>query len=286
MTLPSSRTVTIIKPNQSWFYLDWRSLVAYRDLLFLMVRRDFTTRYKQTVLGPVWFFVQPVVTTLVFTLVFNRVMGVATDGVPPTLFYFCGLLGWNYFTAVFGGTSNALTGNTRLFSKVYFPRLIPPLVVTCSSLLSLGIQLVTLSVLLVRHRLANPESLIGEPSWAWLLFPLVLLQLAAIGLGGGLFLSAMTAKYRDLRHAHTMLVQFLMYGTPIIYPLSRIPESWRPIAALNPLTPMIEASRWIFLGVGTISPAAWILSAIGSFLMLAVGVFSFQRVARTFVDLS
>jgi lipopolysaccharide transport system permease protein len=274
----------IIRPSQRWLTFDWKGLYAYRDLLFLMVRRDFTTRYKQTVLGPLWFFIQPIVTTLIFTLVFNRVMGVSTGEIPPSLFYFTGLLGWNYFTGVFGGTSNSLAGNTRLFGKVFFPRLIPPLVVTASSLFALLIQLLTLAFLLFRHRLAQPESTIGEPTWLWLLFPLCVLHLAAIGLGAGLILSCLTAKYRDLRHAQGMIMQVLMYATPVIYPLSRIPEKWHVVTALNPLTPVVEATRIIFLGSGTFNPAAYGLSVALALALLAGGVLFYQRTARTFID--
>src|ERR1043166_1982058 len=141
----------IIRPRQPWVVIEWRSLLAYRDLLWLLVQRDFTAKYKQTILGPLWFIVNPLVTTLVFTLIFNRVIGISTDGAPPLLFYQCGMLGWSYFSNVLGATSNSLAGNVGLFAKIYFPRLIPPLAVTLSSLLALGIQFVTFLVFYIQY---------------------------------------------------------------------------------------------------------------------------------------
>lgn len=203
--------VTFIRPNQSWFSVDWRSIVAYRDLLFLLVQRDFTAKYKQTVLGPLWFFINPLVTTLIFTVIFSRVIGVPTDGLPPMLFYLAGNLGWSYFSTVLGTTSNSLGGNAHLFSKVYFPRLIPPIAVTLSSVLALGIQLLTLLFFYAQHLLTTPDTVVAKPSVWWCFFPVLVAHMAMIGLGVGLILSALTAKYRDLVHIQSFLVNLWMY---------------------------------------------------------------------------
>lgn len=280
----SSLPAIIIRPQQSWFHLDWRGVVEYRDLLFVMVHRDFTSKYKQTILGPLWFFINPLITTLVFTLVFNKVIGVPTDGVPPMLFYLCGTLGWSYFANVLAGSSNALAGNAGLFSKVYFPRLIPPLVVVISGLLAMGIQLVTFLIFYGKHILSSSLPTIPGPSLAWLLFPLVLLHMAVLALGVGLILSALTAKYRDLAHIQGFLVQLWMYATPIIYPLSKIPETWRWLANLNPMTAIVESTRLVFLGAGVVDLTGYALSVGLSITLFIFGVLFYQRSARTFID--
>ncbi|MES2695362.1 MAG: ABC transporter permease [Verrucomicrobiota bacterium] len=282
-TLPTI-PVTVIRSNSSWLNLEWRSLVAYRDLLWLLVQRDFTSKYKQTILGPIWFFLNPLITTAVFTLVFARVIGVSTDGVPPMLFYLCGMLGWTYFSNVLTATSNALVGNAGLFSKVYFPRLIPPLAVTLSNLLSLGIQLITFVGFYVYYLNAEGSTL-PRPNVTWLLFPVLILHMAALGLGIGLILSALTAKYRDLQHVQAFIVNIWMYLTPIIYPLSRFPEKWQWFAAINPMTSIVEAMRLMFLGGGSFVLPAYLLSVGMSALFLLVGLLIYQRAARTFVDI-
>lgn len=274
----------IIRPLQKWFYLDWRGVFDYRDLLLVMVRRDFTAKYKQTVLGPIWFLVNPLITTLVFTVLFNRVLRVPTDGVPPMLFYLCGMLGWGYFSTVLIGTSNSLAGNASLFSKVYFPRLIPPLVVTISSLLAMGIQLVTFLAFYFQHQARGALPPIPAPSFSWLLFPLIVIHMALLALGVGLILSSLTAKYRDLQQLQAFLIQIWMYGTPVIYPLSKIPESYRWIVNLNPMTAIVEGTRRLFLGVGVLDPVGYGISLIITISLFLFGVILYQRSARTFVD--
>jgi lipopolysaccharide transport system permease protein len=274
----------VIRPNRSWWQLDWRGLVAYRDLLWLLVRRDFVAKYKQTVLGPTWFFLNPLVTTFVFTVVFSRVIGVPTDGVPPMLFYLCGMLGWSYFSAVLGGTGNTLAGNAHLFSKVYFPRLIPPLAVSVSCLIGLSIQLFTFLVFYFIHFTQGTGGAMQPPSWAWLALPLLLAHIALLGLGVGLLMSAATAKYRDLQHVLGFITQLWMYATPVIYPLSRIPEQWRWVANINPMTAVVDGSRSLLLGVGTVDAASYAVSVVVSVVLFFIGVLAYQRTARTFVD--
>ena len=281
---PASEVEIVIRPNTTWFTIDWRGLVTYRDLLRQLVLRDFTAKYKQTILGPVWFFVNPLLTTLTFTLIFNRVIGVSTEGVPPTLFYLAGLLGWSYFANVLAATGNSLAGSAALFSKVYFPRVIPPLALTISGLFALAIQLVTFLGFYAKFRWFSATPLVPGPTLLWLAFPLLTLHMALLALGVGLLLSTFTAKYRDLQQIQGFIVQLWMYATPVIYPLSRIPEQWQWIAHLNPMAAIVESSRAVFLGVGTIDPARYLQSVGLTVAVFLFGLFAYQRAARTFVD--
>lgn len=283
MSIASTKEV-VIRPNSSWYHFDYAGLMAYRDLLWLMVWRDFVSKYKQTILGPIWFFANPIITTLTFTLVFNKVMGVSTDGTPPVLFYMSGMLGWNYFSGVLGGTSNSLAGNTHLFAKVYFPRLIPPLATTISSIFSVVLQLFTFIGFFYYFKYYDTAMKLPAPSILWLASLGILLHVAILALGSGLILSALTAKYRDLQQVQGYIVGLLMYATPVIYPLSQIPVKYRWIAELNPMTAVVEATRFVFLGNGTVSTSQYAMSLTISIGLLFLGVFSYQRAARTFVD--
>jgi len=274
----------ILRPNQSWFHFDWRGLVQYSDLLVELVLRDFTAKYKQTVLGPVWSVINPLLTTLVFTLLFGRVLGVPTNGVPPLLFYLCGLLGWTYFANVLAATGQTLTQNARIFSKVYFPRLVPPLALTISNLISLAIQFSFFLVTYVCFKLFTDYGAILSGTRWILLVPVLVVHMACIGLGVGLIISSVTAKYRDLHHLVGILIQLWMYATPVIYPLSKIPADWRWVATLNPMTGVTEAMRKAFLNAGDITLPAYGVSLGISVLILGAGVLLYQRVARTFVD--
>jgi lipopolysaccharide transport system permease protein len=281
---PFTNREVVIQPSTEWFTIDWRGLLAYRDLIRQLVLRDFTAKYKQTILGPAWFFINPLITTVMFTLVFTKVLNVPTDGVPPMLFYLCGMLGWSYFAAVLGATGNSLAGNANLFSKVYFPRLIPPLALTISSLLSLAIQFLTFLAFFVHIYWFTANPVVQGPGWRWLLYPLIVVHMATLALGVGLILSTLTAKYRDLGHIQGFLVQIWMYATPVIYPLSRIPGKWQWVAHLNPMTAIVESTRLLLLGAGTVEPKQYLLSVLLSVGVLLVGLFSYQRAARTFVD--
>lgn len=273
-----------IKPDQSWLRLDWAGLWRYRDLLVLLVQRDFTSRYKQTLLGPLWFIVNPLINAVVFTLLFSRLIGIPTDGIPPMLFYLGGQLAWNYFANVLGSTGNSLAGNAAIFSKVYFPRLIPPLALCGSSLIAFGIQFAVFGAFWCHHYFFTPFGASLQFGWSLLLFPLLILQVAALGLGVGLVLSAITAKYRDLQQLTGYLLQIWMYATPVIYPLSRIPEDWRWVAHLNPMASLVELTRVILLGVGEVTVAGHLLSVALTVTVLLAGIVLYQRTARTFVD--
>jgi lipopolysaccharide transport system permease protein len=274
-----------IRPNQNWLRIDWRGLWEYRDLLLILVRRDFVSRYKQTVLGPAWFILQPLLTTLVFTVLFGTVAKLPTDGLPPILFYLCGMLGWSYFANVFQSTSATLVNNAGLFGKVYFPRLVVPLSSVISNLFALALQLATFAAFWVYFKMASPAGAHFFARWEllWLL-PLVVAQIGLLSLGVGLWMSALTAKYRDFTHMLPLLLQVWMYATPIIYPLSMIPEKWRWVVALNPLTVPTEALRWSLLGQGQVEPTHVLLSVVSCLALAVTGLFLFQRVERTFVD--
>jgi lipopolysaccharide transport system permease protein len=273
----------VIRPRQSWLHLDWRGLVQYRDLLREMVSRDFSSRYKQTLLGPAWFVINPLITTAIFIVVFGKVVGVPTDGIHPALFYLGGLLAWSYFSQVLASTGNTLHGNLHLFAKVYFPRLIVPLAVVLSNLVTLAIQLGAFAAVYLYLVLTNP-AVTSRPSFWLLALPLVVLHTALLALGAGLILSAISAKYKDFSHLSSYLVQVWMYASPIIYPLSRIPERWQWLAVLNPMTGIIEAFRSMLLGTASVSPAQYACSVGISAILCVTGVLLFQRVARTFVD--
>jgi lipopolysaccharide transport system permease protein len=273
-----------IKPNQAWLSVDWAGLWQYRDLLVLMVQRDFTSKYKQTLLGPLWFIINPLINAVVYTFVFSRVMGVPTDGVPPMLFFLSSQLGWNYFSNVLGSTGNSLAGNAGLFGKVYFPRLIPPLAMCGSCLIAFFVQLAVFMIAWVYFKSATVYGAQLHLGWSLLLLPVLLVQMASLGLGVGLILSSVTAKYRDLAQLTGFLMQLWMYATPIIYPLSSIPERWRWAVNINPMTAIVELTRVLFLGVGSVTPSAFALSLALTAVTLACGVLLYQRMARTFVD--
>lgn len=273
----------VIEPTRGFSFIRWRDLWAYRDLLWQLVWRDFATRYKQTALGPLWHLLQPLITTVIFTVIFSRVAGISTDGLPDRLFYFCGLLAWNYFSQTFNSTSSTLVANAGLFGKVYFPRLIVPLSGVISNLVSFAIQFAVFLVMLGCYRTIYPTATYGL-QWHALLLPLVLLQLAAFSLGIGLWLSALTAKFRDFTVLSGFLIQLWMYVTPVIYPLSKVPAEWRMVVAVNPVTIPIESFRAMLLGTGYVSPKLLAVSLAATLVTLASGLIVFQRVEKNFID--
>ncbi len=274
----------VIEANRSWFRLPWRDLVHYRDLWLLLVWRDFVAKYKQTVLGPLWFIIQPLLTTLMFTVVFGRIAKIPTDGLPPMLFYLCGTLAWGYFAQCVNGTSSIFVTHARLFGKVYFPRLIVPLATVTSNLFAFVIQLGTFVGFWVYFKFFTEAGAHFTVTPYVLFLPLLLLQSAAIGLGVGLWLSSLTAKYRDFTHLTGFLTQLWMYATPIVYPLSEVPEKWRWVAMLNPMTGIVETYRYALLGAGTVNPMSFIGSVALSLFVLVSGVLLFARTERTFID--
>ena len=272
---------TVISPHRGWF--DWRlrQLWRYRDLISLFVWRDFVSVYKQTILGPGWHIVQPVITTLIFTMVFGRMAGLSTDGTSPFLFYMAGYIAWTYFANCLDNTSKTFVANVQLLGKVYFHRLTIPVSIVISNLISFSIQFgVFLAVLAIY---AVSGAAIHLTWWAFLT-PILLLMLAGYGLGGGIMVCALTTRYRDLRHLITFGVQLLMYLTPVIYPISAVPARYRWLAQINPLTPVIEGFRLGFLGVGSVTIEQLAISFGTMFFVLGAGIMLFSHVERTFMD--
>jgi lipopolysaccharide transport system permease protein len=272
-----------LRPDTSWLAIELNSLWHYRDLLSLLVWRDFVAKYKQTVLGPLWFILQPLLMTAVFTVVFGKVFELSTDGLPPVLFYLCGQLGWNYFAQSFSANAATLVSNAAIFSKVYFPRLIVPLSTLVSNLFAFLLQVATFAAFFVGYKYVLKSGTFGV-DWHLVLLPLIVVHTAALSLGVGLLASALTAKYRDLTHLMPLLIQVWMYATPVIYPLSRFPVRWRWMAALNPMTPIMESYRLVLLGTGTVEPRHLVWSAATTGAVLVCGVLLFGRVEKTFVD--
>lgn len=273
-----------IKPKSSLWSIDLKELWRYRDLLFLFVRRDFVAVYKQTILGPLWFVIQPVLTTLMFTVIFGQLAAIPTDGLPPILFYMAGIIGWNYFADCLNKTSNTFVANAGIFGKVYFPRLVMPLSIVLSNLLKFGVQFILFMGVLLFYGLTGTELNI-QPHV--LLLPVLLILMAGLGLGFGLIISSLTTKYRDLQFLIIFGVQLFMYATPVVYPLSLAKEklgdyAW--ITTLNPMSSVIETFKYAFLGQGSFSWEGLGFSGIFMLVVLVIGTVVFNKVEQTFMD--
>ncbi len=253
----------------------------YRDLLFLFVKRDFVSFYKQTIFGPVWFFIQPIFTTIVFTFVFGKLAGLSTDGLPQPLFYLAGITAWNYFADCLTKTSTVFKDNSAIFSKVYFPRIIMPLSIVISNLIRFLVQLLLFIVILIYYYFQGYNFSI---TYALFLLPVWILLMALLGLGFGLIITAMTTKYRDLSFLVQFGVQLLMYGTTVIYPLSSAPLRFKKIIELNPITGIIEAFRYSFLGKGEFTLSSIGYSILMTIIIVIMGIFIFNKTEKDFVD--
>lgn len=271
----------VIRPQRAWWDLRLGELWRYRDLVWLFVWRDFVAYYKQTILGPLWYLIQPILTTVVFTVIFGNIAQLSTDGLPPFLFYLAGNTVWTYFSASLTSTSNTFSGNASLFGKVYFPRLAMPLSVVISQIISFGIRFLVFLGFLVYFMVSGSDV---HPNWWILSLPVLLIIMAGLGLGLGIIVSSLTTKYRDLQQLVTFGVQLLMYGTPVIYPLSSITGGWHWLILANPMTPVVEIFRLAFLGTSAISPMYLLYSLACMFLVLFVGVLIFNRVENNFMD--
>ena len=271
----------IIQPKSSWWDLQLYDIWRYKDLLLLFVRRDFVSLYKQTILGPLWFFIQPILTTIIFTIIFGKVAKIPTDGLPPVLFYMTGIVGWNYFADCLNNTSATFTKNATIFGKVYFPRLIVPLSIVISNLIKFAIQFLLLigflAYYLSKGAAINPNSYI-------FLTPILLLMMAGLGLGFGIIISSLTTKYRDLQFLVVFGVQLLMYATPVIYPLSFLEEKYRWVALANPMTSIIETFKYAYLGAGTFNNEHLIYSGCFTLILLLVGILLFHKIEKNFMD--
>jgi lipopolysaccharide transport system permease protein len=270
-----------IKPVSGWFDIHISEIWRYRDLIMLFVQRDFVSVYKQTILGPLWFLIQPLFTTVIFTVIFGKVAKIPTDGLPQPLFYMAGVVAWSYFSGCLNKTSNTFVGNAGIFGKVWFPRLTVPISNVISSLVSFGIQFALFLCFLLYYYTAGTSVRITP---LVLLAPLLILQMAALGLGFGIIVSSLTTKYRDLTHLVGFGVQLWMYATPVVYPISQIPPKWQWVIALNPMSPVIEVFRYIFLGAGTVNGFQIGMSILTTFLVLFIGIVLFSRIEKSFMD--
>ncbi len=275
----------IIKGHTSAFDIKFNDLWRYRDLLLLFVKRDFVSFYKQTILGPLWFFIQPIFTTIVFTFVFGNLAGISTDGLPQQLFYLAGITSWNYFSDCLTKTSTVFKDNANIFGKVYFPRLIMPLSIIFSNLVRFGVQLLLLLFMMAYFYFFPVEGAHFEITYGIVFFPFLLLLMALLGLGIGLIITAITTKYKDLTFLVTFGVQLLMYATTVIYPLSYAREKgYATVVELNPMTGIIEAFRFAFLGKGEFTFWSIGYSILVTLVVLFFGILIFNKTEKNFVD--
>lgn len=273
---------TVIKPMSSLLQLNLKDIWHYRDLMMMYVKRNIVTVYKQTILGPLWLVVQPVLTTIMFMFVFGNLAGLSTDGVPGALFYFAGLILWNYFSQCLTGTSGVFIANQNVFGKVYFPRIVVPLATTISNLIQFLIQFAVFVVLYVYYYVTMDVPIV--PNVYVVLLPLLVLLCAGLSLGFGIVFSSMTTKYRDLVFLLQFGVQLWMYATPIIYPLNSIPTDKQWIFLLNPVTSIIETFKFGAFGIGVFSWGALVYSFVFMILLLFFGIILFNRIEKSFMD--
>lgn len=272
---------TIIKPKTGWFDINLKELIQYKDLIVMFVKRDFKTMYKQTILGPLWIIINPLLTTLMFTIVFGNIANISTDGMPQIVFYMLGTTVWTYFSSCLTKTSSTFTGNAAIFGKVYFPRLVTPISTVISGLINFGVQFLMFLGFMAYFMIKGSPI---EPNLWILITPLLLVQLAALALGFGIIISSMTTKYRDLAVLVTFGVQLWMYATPVVYPASQIGGKLKILMMLNPVSPIVESFRYAFLGSGSIPWNYLGISVVTTLVVLFAGVVLFSRVEKTFMD--
>ncbi len=273
---------THISASHKWFDLHLKEVWRYRDLILLFTQRSFTVTYKQTILGPLWLFINPFLTSIVYTVLFGNIARLSTDGIPQILFYLSGTAIWNLFSSCLTSNASTFTGNAGLFEKIYFPRLTVPISNVLSAIIRFGISMILVMVLLVFYCIHQVVS----PHWIfWLLIPVILVWIGLLGMECGILISSVTTKYRDLSVLVSFGVSLCMYATPIVYPLSQLPDGWiRTLIELNPVCAPVELFRYAILGKGTIMPCSIAISIV---FTLIVGVFSvlvFNKVERTFID--
>lgn len=279
--IESENWTIVIKAKTGWFDIDVGELISYRDLIYLFVKRDFVTFYKQTILGPLWYIIQPLVNTVIFTIIFGKVAKIPTDGMPPFLFYMAGTVAWGYFATCLKDTSNTFVSNSAIFGKVYFPRVCIPISKVIVGLVQFAIQLI-LFVAFFLYFLWSGSDI--KPNYLIFALPLIVLQMAILGFGFGTLVSSLTTKYRDLTFAMGFVVQLWMYLTPVVYPLSQVPEKYRLLYVLNPMVSVVETFRGAFLGATSIEPIHVGVSVIVTLLVFLIGFIMFFRVEKTFVD--
>jgi len=271
----------IVKPHSGWYNLRLGEIIRYKDLLFLFVRRDFVSLYKQTILGPIWFFIQPIITSLTFTIIFGNLAKISTDGLPEILFYMCGITLWNYFADTLTKTADTFTSNANIFGKVYFPRMIVPLSIVISNLLKFGVQFLLFIGVWIFY-LLKPGLI--HPTMALALVPFLILLIGFLALSFGIIISSMTTKYRDLKFLIAFGVQLLMYASPIVYPLSIVPDKYRLLVLANPVTSIIETFKYAFLGVGEFNWMHLAYSLLFTVALFFIGLLIFNKVEKSFMD--
>ena len=271
----------VIKPVHGWFNINFKEIVQYWDLILLFVRRDFVVFYKQTILGPLWHIIQPLVNAGIFTIIFSKIAKIPTDGIPPFLFYMAGTVTWGYFSVCLTQTSNTFVTNKEIFGKVFFPRMTVPIAVVITGLFQFIIQFVIFLGFLLYYWSQGAQV---EPTIMVFALPLILLQMAILGLGMGILISSLVTKYRDLLFAMSFAVQIWMYITPVVYPLTQVPEKYRMLYVLNPMVSIVESFRGAFLGVSSIEPSHIFISVIVTIGIFFTGVVLFSRIEKTFMD--
>lgn len=272
---------TVIEPQNRLLDLKLKEVWKYRDLISLFVQRDFKTRYKQTILGPLWFIIQPLFTTVIYTFVFGNLAGLSTDGLPQFLFYMAGNVPWLYFSTCLTSTSNTFTGNAGVFGKVYFPRLTTPIATVITSMLNFFVQFAMFMIFEV-YFLVKGASI--QVTWVAALTPLLVIQMALLGMGFGIIISSLTTKYRDLQVLVSFGVSLWMYATPVVYAASSLPPKVYSILMLNPVAPIVELMRYGWLGAGEVSYLYWGISWITTTLVVFIGIVVFNKVEKTFMD--
>ena len=280
MTEPQQQWTETIESSHSLFDLKLKEVWRYKDLVYMFVKRDFVSGFKQTILGPIWFFINPIFTTLVYLIVFGNIANLSTDGAPKVLFYLAGVTLWNYFSSCLTGTSNVFTGNASIFGKVYFPRLVMPLTVVISNLMRFGVQMGLFLVAFFYYYFKGEV----QPNIWILATPFLIILMAAFALGMGMIFSSLTTKYRDIQMLLGFGVSLFMYVTPVIYPLSALPERFKAIAYYNPLSGIFECFKYAWLGVGDFSAAMLLTSSVIIFFLLAIGTVVFNKVEKSFMD--
>lgn len=270
-----------IGAKTSLFSVNLKEVWRYRDLLFMFVKRDFVTFYKQTILGPIWFFLQPILTTITYVIIFGKIAGISTDGIPRVAFYMSGVTIWNYFSEVLTNTSNVFVNNASIFGKVYFPRLIMPLSIVVSGLMKFGIQFMLFLGVVVYYTFIEVKI---HPNLWVLATPILIFLMAALALGLGMIFSSLTSKYKDLTFLLTFGIQLLMYATPVIYPTSLLSAKLKQVMNFNPLTGIFECFRYGYLGAGNFEPLMLVYSFSLIFVILLIGVLIFNKVEKSFMD--
>ncbi len=276
-----SNWTKIIKPKTGWFEINIKELFRYKDLIFLFVKRNFSVQYKQTILGPLWFIINPLLTTLMFTLVFGSMAGFSTSGVPQFAFYLCSTALWQYFSSCLTQTSTTFTSNENIFGKVYFPRLTMPIATVLFSLINF-VVIFTVSIIVNIYYCVTGQNVVI--SWYFLLVPVLVFQTALLGLGTGIIISSLTTKYRDLAVLVSFGVTLWMYGTPVVYDLSIVKGAFAKVIMLNPMTPIMNNFRYAVLGCGNFEVSYWVVSWVTTIVVLMAGILLFNRVEKTFMD--